>query len=224
MASREAFLPVSTEEDVEKHAAPQVPNYNPNPSQSGVSTITGTFVEHLNVDVTGRDDAFPNTSGQHMMCCNCCCDFRRAVLIANGIAILIKLLAMMGVALVAGYVKKNLDDIERDLDDDETRKAVDGFVKGGMMGLFELIVEIIEFVSIGLYACGIYGALKFKEWGIITAGCAYGFQLLIGIISLDFGNIIVTSLFLYPHYFFFEADARGNHDRIQLPQVCELLR
>ena len=211
MASKEAFLPVPTEEDIERSAAsiPTVPSYGP----SGVvSSMTGssTFVEHLNVEANAvRDDDFPSTVGQHMMCCNCCCDFRRAVLIVNGISIGIKLLAMMGFAIVASYVEKNIDDIEADMDDDEAVKTLDSFVKGGFLGMFEGIVEFLELISIGLYACGIYGALKFKEWGIITAAGAYAFQLLIGIIMVDFGNIIVTSLILYPHWYMLKLMRAG---------------
>jgi len=207
MASTEAFLPLPTEDDPERNAAPQVPKYSP--TQSGASTITGTSVEHLNVDMTGGDDSFPNAAGEHLQCCNCCCDFRRAVLIVNGISIVLKLLEMMGIALIATYVKKNIDDIERDMDDDENVKSLDSIVKGGLMGFFELIVEVIEFIAIVLYICGIYGALKFKEWGIITAGSVHAFQLMLGVLSMDIGNIGLMCLFLYPHYFFLKLMRAG---------------
>lgn len=208
MASREAFLPVPTEEDVERNAVPQykIPTYSPT---GAASASTGNVVEHMNVEASVVDDAFPNTVSQHMLCCNCCCDFRRAVLIVNGIGILLKLLEMLGIALIATYVSKNVDSIENDMDDDDAVKTLDSIVKGGLLGMFELIIEVLETITIGLYACGIYGALKFKEWGIITAACAYSFQLFIGIISMDFGNIIVTALFLYPHYFMLKLMRAG---------------
>jgi hypothetical protein len=215
MASKEPFLPIPTEEvvDIERSTVSSIPTaatYNPNFSVP-IAT-SSTFVEHLNVDVTGNrvnDDEFPNTAGQHMMCFNCCCDFRRAVLIVNGISIGLKLLEMMGIAIMASYLKKNVDEIEYDLDDDNAVKTLDSLVKGGLLGFFEVILEVLETINIGLYICGIYGALKFKEWGIITAACAYAFQLVLGIISFDIGNIIVTSCFLYPHFFMLKLMRAG---------------
>lgn len=193
MASKEPFLPLPTEDlETAMPSVPTVANYSPTP------TGPTSFGEPMSVDVNGEYLA-PNSSNYQTLCFGCCCDFRRAVLIVNGISIGMKLLIMFGVAIGISYIGSNLDDIEKDIDDDEVRKQVDSMFKSGSVVGFEIIFELIESISIGLHVCGIYGALKFKKWGVIVAGVAYSLQLLSGLISADFGNIIVSSLFLYPH-------------------------
>lgn len=193
MASKEPFLPLPTEDlETAMPSVPTVANYSPAP------TGQTSFGEPMSVDVTGEYFA-PNSSNYPTLCCGCCCDFRRAVLIINGISIGMKLLIMMGVAIVFSYIGENLDDFEKDIDDDDTRQTVDTFFTSGTGLGVEILFDTFESISIGLHACGIYGALKFKKWGIIVAGVAYALQLLSGVISADFGNMVVSSLFLYPH-------------------------
>ena len=131
MASKEPFLPLSTEDDLENpkyNLQPPVPsavNYNSNSSSQQpqsmqpMSSITGgsnanfAVAQPMALDTNNNhDDYFPDSSNRHLLCCNCCCDFRRAVLIVNGISIGLKLLAMFGVAIGFSYIDKNLDDIE----------------------------------------------------------------------------------------------------------------
>jgi hypothetical protein len=195
MASKEPFLPLPTEEDLENAlgSVPTVATY----SHTGPGS-SAAFGEPMSVDVNG-DELFPNISNYHTLCFNCCCDFRRAVLIVNAITIGVKLLVMMGVAIGISYIGKNLEDVENDIADDDVRKQVDSLFKSGTVAGFEIFFEIIESVSIGLHACGIYGALKFKRWGIVVSGTAYALNLFGSVISADFGGIIVSSLFLYPH-------------------------
>jgi len=195
MASKEAFLPVSTEDpDQTGGSVPIVPSYSPSGPGSG-----STFAGSLSVD--DGNDEFPNSANHHVLCFNYCCDFRRAVLVVNGISIVIKLLLMLGVAVGVSYLTKNLDVIEADIVDDDARQQVDLVVNSGGIVVFEAFIETFEMISIGLHACGIYGALHFKRWGIITAGSTYAISLFVGIVTFDIGNIIVSSLFLYPHYF-----------------------
>lgn len=197
MASKEPFLPVPTEEDPENgmaaiHAVPTMATYSPTGPGSA------SFAEPMSVEASTAE-GFPNASNYHTICCNCCCDFRRAVLIVNGITIGLKLLIMMGFAILVSYVGKNLDDIEEDMNDDEFRKSFDSFFKSGSVAGLEAFVEVLETISVGLHACGIYGALNFKQWGIITAGTMYALSLLLGLFSMDIGNIVVSGLCLYPH-------------------------
>jgi len=207
MASKEAFLPVPTEDDFEQNSAsyPSVPTY----SHSGPGSVSGsTFVTHLNVDSAGSDDAFPNSSEHHMLCFNRCCDFRRAVLVVNGISILLKFIVMISAVIGVSYVNNNLQEIEYDMDE-QSGQQLDAFVKSGGMKMFEALLEILETVAIALHACGIYGALKFKQWGIITAGATYALQLLGGLFMMDVGDIIFSALCLYPHIYMYKLMEAG---------------
>lgn len=202
MVSKEAFIPLATGEDPETG----VPTYNPNgPGSSSYGVVAA---ESMSIGQAGDDGAFPNNSSHHLLFCNCCCDHRRAVLVVNGITIGFNIIGMIFVAIMASYVGKNLDDIEADLEDDE-RKEVDAFVKEGGVAMLEFLIEAFGIVSIGLHCCGIYGALNFKQWGIITAGVTYAVALLLGVISLDFSTIIMSGLFLYPHIFMYKLMKEG---------------
>jgi len=185
----EVFLPVATEEDA------GIPTYN-----------SGTFAGSLSVD-----DQFPNSNNdsstnhhQNVLFCKICCDFRRAVLVVNSISIVLKLLIMVGLGLHITYVGNNLDELESDIDDENEREQVDAFVKSGAMVVVEAVLEVLETVSIGLHACGIYGALNFKQWGIVTAGIAYTFQLFVGVVTGDIYNIALSAFFLYPHVYMYK--------------------
>lgn len=212
MASKEAFLPVPTEEPVAV-SVPTVPMYNTESrgASTNVSTNGNTFASSLSVENGGSGDGefFPNSANHHVLCFNYCCDFRRAVIIVNAISIILKLLVMMGVAIFASYIGKNLDVIEDSMDDDENRDQLDEIAKSGGIAMIEATVEVIETISIALHLCGIYGALQFKRWGVITAGVTYALQFAVGVVSMDFGNMIVSALFLYPHVFMFKLMRDG---------------
>lgn len=198
MSNKEAFIPVPTEEDS------QVPSYRPDGPGSQ------NFAGSLSVETgLSGDLGFPNSGDQHLLFCGVCCDHRRAVLAVNAITIGLQILSMIIVSIAASFVTKNLDDIEADLNDDEFRKDMDGFVKEGGMQMVEAIVDVFAIVSIGLHGCGIYGALQFKQWGIITAGCAYAVNLLLALFTMDIGNVVISGLFLYPHYFMLKLMKEG---------------
>lgn len=228
MASKEPFLPVPTEEDPENMmgsmSVPTAATYNPvvhgsNASNANVSGSIPTATPYdpsyrtnnnpgsmggsmsMSFDATGQNDFQDNTSNYHTLCFNCCCDFRRAVLIVNGISIGLKLMAMIGVVFFVHYLNDNLDDIENDIDDDSTRKQVDSMFKSGQVAGFEWFFEILETVGVAIHACGIYGALQYKQWGIIVAGSAFALQFVIAFFSMDFGSIVVSALMLYPHVY-----------------------
>lgn len=226
MASKEPFLPVPTEEDPESMmgsmSIPTAATYNPvgpgshasNANVSGSIPMATTYdpsyrtgnpgsmagsTMSMSFDATGGSGFPDNAFNEHTLCFNCCCDFRRAVLIVNGISIGLKLMAMIGVVFFVHYLNDNLDDIENDIDDDATRKQVDSMFKSGQVAGLEWFFEIIETIAVGIHACGIYGALQFKQWGIVVAGSIFGLQLVVAFFSMDFLNILVSALMLYPH-------------------------
>jgi hypothetical protein len=200
MANKEFFLPVATEEDPEQQrgSGSMIPTYYP-----------GTFAGSLSVD-----DQFPNNNDgsathQNVLFSNICCDFRRAVLVVNSISIVLKLIIMVGLGLHITYIGNNLKTLESDIQDDHECEQVDVFVKSCVMVVLEAVLEVLETISIGLHACGIYGALDFKQWGIATAGIAYTFQLFVGLISGDIYNIALSAFFLYPHVYMYKLMKAG---------------
>mmetsp|Transcript_14577 Transcript_14577/g.40510 ORF Transcript_14577/g.40510 Transcript_14577/m.40510 type:complete len:211 (-) Transcript_14577:259-891(-) len=191
MVSTEAFLPVPTEEDL------QVPQYRPDGPSS------------LHVEDGSSDDLGFNTSNHHLLFCGVCCDHRRAVLVVNAISIAFRLLAMIIVVIGASFFNKNLDEIEAEVTDDQYRKQLDEFAKEGGIQIVEAIFEFFFAISILLHACGIYGALQFKQWGIITAASTYALSFLSALISMNLLDIIMSGLFLYPHIYMLKLMREG---------------
>ena len=239
MASKEPFLPLSTEDDLENpkyNLQPPVPsavNYNSNSSSQQpqsmqpMSSITGgsnanfAVAQPMALDTNNNhDDYFPDSSNRHLLCCNCCCDFRRAVLIVNGISIGLKLLAMFGVAIGFSYIDKNLDDIENDLSDDNVRKQVDEWFKSGLATWIEAGAEILLVSMVGLHACGIYGALQFKKWGVLVAGITFAVELVVALISMDLGSIVLQASFLYPHFFMYQLMVAGIMNEVNYHKIA----
>jgi hypothetical protein len=107
------------------------------------------------------------------------------------------------------YISNNIQQIENDIDDDKYRKQVDQFVDEGGIQIFETIIDFFSIISIALHTCGIYGALQFKQWGIIVAGSTYALSILFGIISLDLGSVLMGALFLYPHIIMYKEMKEG---------------
>jgi len=224
MASSEKFLPLATDEDPETG----VPTYHPsgpgsvsyshsvvngsvnNGNSSSGSSATGLMVSGDNGDSNSRSHQF----------CNCCCDCRRACLIINGIAIGFKVVAMIIIPIVGKFVSNNIEQIEADMDDDKARKDFDEVVREGGITLLEAVFEIYTIIGIALCACGIYGALKFKKWGIITAGSTYAIGLLFGIIGFDFTTMLMSGLFLYPHIIMYKEMREGTMTELNYHKVA----
>jgi len=199
MASNEKFLPLPTEEPV---GFPVIPTYTP--SGPG-SNLAGS----LSVDAGDNVNEISGTTDQHMMCCVVCCDFRRAVLVMDSIAIVLKLLEMVGVAVMANYVNKNTAELESQFDDDEIINELESMADNGTMAVLEGFVEVFDFFAIILYICGIYGALNFKRWGIITALSSHAVMMGFGLLVMDFGSIIFHGLVVYPHVFMLRQMSSG---------------
>mmetsp|Transcript_43529 Transcript_43529/g.47215 ORF Transcript_43529/g.47215 Transcript_43529/m.47215 type:complete len:250 (-) Transcript_43529:267-1016(-) len=225
----EKFLPVATDED----AVTGIPVYHPSGpgsvsyassvvdgsddiqySSAGAGTgfAAGSSTTGFNVSSNGDgiEEGNGDSSGRssHLFL-NCCCDCRRAVLIVNGIAIGLKILSMIVVGILGSYLTKNIDSIEAEMADDEFRKELDEMMKEGMVPVLEAFLDILAIVGIGLAMCGIYGALKFKKWGIITAGSTYALGLLLGLLTLDFFTVTLSALCLYPHVIMYKEMKEG---------------
>lgn len=195
MASDERFLPLPTDEPSQTIVtAPMVPTYSPGPG----TNLAGS----LSVDAGGDGiDEIPSTTDKHMLCCGMCCDFRRAVLVIDSIAIVWKIVEMVLVAVMAAYFNKDLEELEAEFDDDLTIYEIESMADTGTMAIMEGFIEGLDAISIALYACGIYGALNFKRWGIITAMSTHAVMMGFGLIVLDFVSVIFYGIMVYPHIF-----------------------
>lgn len=149
-----------------------------------------------------EDLDFRNTANHHMYFCGSCCDFRRAVLVLNGISIALRVLLMVIFAILGVYVSKNSDAVEDALEDDDAKEQFDTMLKSGYLTVLEAVLEVLEMVAIFFAAAGIYGALKFKRWGIVTALSFYGFCLVVTVIMLDVVDALFYGLCLYAHICF----------------------
>jgi len=199
MIGTQGFRPIPNIEDSETASA------GPN------STLVGSLVGSLSVDTairyndnTGRhNDASAagfDSAQHHTQFLGCCCDFRRAVLAINGISIFLRIVLMLGLAVGARFVKTHLAEIEAEIDDDAVEKELDLDVKSGGLAVMETVLEFLETLFVFFGVAGIYGALKFKQWGIITAMGFYGFGLLVTMLSFDFWGAQFYGLCVYAHY------------------------
>jgi len=215
MASSEKFLPLATGEDV----VTGIPTYQPNGpgSVSYASSVVDGSIQYssagsatgLMVSDGNEGGGGGSGSGSPHLFLNCCCDCRRAVLIVNGIAISFKIISVIAIAIMGSFVSKNANEIEASIVDDEVRKEFDVVFNEGGVALFETIFDFIALISIGLHLCGIYGALKFKKWGIITAGATHALGVLLGVISLDFMTFVISGVCLYPHIIMYKEMREG---------------
>lgn len=156
-----------------------------------------------------EDFDFRNTANHHMYFCGSCCDFRRAVLVLNGISIALRVLLMVIFAILGYYVSKNSDEIQDELDDDEAKDQFDMMLQSGYLTIFEAVLEVLEMVAIFFGAAGFYGALKFKRWGIVTALGFYGFCFFLTVIMVDVVDALFYGLCLYAHICFLKLMKAG---------------
>ena len=181
MASSKAYNPLETQDDVE----------------SGDAATAGVFVGYADFGNELRSSA---GSERHLYFLNCCCDFRRAVLVLNGISILLRVFLMIFFVALANYTTNHLDEVEAAIDDDQLQETVDMVVTSGMMPLVEAIMGVLWGIGIVFGGIAIYGALQFKRWAIVTALWFYGFALVVVILGLDFVDGIFYGLAVYAHW------------------------
>ena len=210
----EKFLPLATGEDPETG----IPTYYPNahgPGSSNSTTaasynnsVVSSSTTGLNISGSEEPNSSSSSSSSHLFC-NCCCDCRRACLVINAISIVLKIVMICIVGIGGKYISNNIQQIETDIDDDAYRKQVDQFVEEGGIQIVETVVDFFSMISIGLHPCGIYGAIHFKQWGIIVAGSTYTVSLLFGVLALDFGAVVMGGVFLYPHIIMYKEMKEG---------------
>lgn len=132
------------------------------------------------------------------MCCGCCCDTRKAVIVVNIISLCFGTLGFIFLAALTS------DSFAEQFDDDATKTAL-GEIDGQTVG------AVIAFgvVSMICYAAGIYGASKFNKIGVLIAAVWYSVDVVLQAVSFNFGGIILNGFFLYPHVVLYQEISKG---------------
>ena len=189
MASKQAFLPVATEETNEY----VVPMYSPDGPDQGsrqdFAVASGSAV---------ASPPAPGGARRNHLYCNFCCDCRRAVLAINAFSMIYALGAIIYENVV---VFKKLEEIGKDQKDYEDDTVIYQQIDATQLKFVELLVDAFSFISIAMHACGMYGALKLKKWGIAVGGSAYAIGFAISLIRFDIVDLILAAALGYPHYF-----------------------
>lgn len=155
------------------------------------------------IAVVQGDEYVPMQSGtmapkQSHVCCGCCCDTRRAVIVVNIISLAFAALAILSIAMITS------DKYAAQIDDDAVIAALQE-MDGAKIGM------TIGFASVGMLcnAFGIYGATRFNQWAVVVAGSWYVVELVRSLVYLDLGSAIMSGFFAYPHVVFWHEMRKG---------------
>lgn len=177
------------------------------------------------------DEGFDNENavpkGYHLHCFGCCCDFRKATMIANeicmGFSAIGFVFAMFGAFLISsGTDMFNMDDLQKELDDDQAIQNLsemnammhdlsDEEIPTGVLFFTVASVYLIPFI---FSAIGFYGAYKFKNWALITNAVFISLQLFaqfnaMRIASFPIVFAVPLALYLYPHVMMIHLVRKG---------------
>jgi hypothetical protein len=150
---------------------------------------------------------------QSHICCGCCCDTRRAVIVVNIISMTFAALAIFSISMMtsARYAAQ--------FDDDEMQAALDE-LDGKVVGM------TIGFAVVGMIcnAVGLYGATKYNNLGIIVASLWYTAECVRSLVFLDIAGAVMAGFFLYPHVVFYQEMNKGLMTPVNYPneeQCCK---
>eukprot|EP00531_Pseudo-nitzschia_arenysensis_P013199 CAMPEP_0116119052 /NCGR_PEP_ID=MMETSP0329-20121206/2434_1 /TAXON_ID=697910 /ORGANISM="Pseudo-nitzschia arenysensis, Strain B593" /LENGTH=188 /DNA_ID=CAMNT_0003612725 /DNA_START=80 /DNA_END=646 /DNA_ORIENTATION=- len=172
------------------------------------------------------DEVTGDSSQYHVNCLGFCCDFRKAVIAVNGVMLGFQLLMMIIIGVGAGAMGGAMNDALADVDDDVTKQAMSDFSAGGgaLVGFFEVII----FIGVIFTGLGIFGALKFNKCALITTSVYYSLSVLGSLFSFNSDiagqsivNIILASLFLYPHVCFLILMDKGVMTPENYPRIAK---
>lgn len=138
------------------------------------------------------------TAGQSHLCCGCCCDTRRAVIVVNIISLALASLAVLSLAVLSS------EKYAAQFDDDEMQAALDeldGVAVGVSIG--------VAVLGMLCNAAGLIGAFKFNNIGIIVAAIWYAAECLRSLFFFDLAGAIMAGFFAYPHIVFYQEMKRG---------------
>ena len=135
---------------------------------------------------------------QSHLCCGCCCDTRRAVIVVNIISMSFAAIAIFSLSMVTsdGYASQ--------FDDDEVQAAlneIDGTSVGVAIG--------ITCLGIICSAAGLFGAFKFNNIAIMVAAVWYCAECIRSLVFYNLGGAIMAGFFAYPHFVFYQEMKKG---------------
>ncbi len=163
----------------------------------------GQFKRIIETGATNSEELFENdpqidaADQSHIYFCGCCCDFRRAILSLSLGSIIFRLLIMILVFVLNLIVDKKQEEFRATYGDDGFSFEYEQTDE--LRHFLEIILEVCLSVIIIFDAIGIYGALKFKRWAIITSMSFYIFALVVCVFTLDLLDGILYCLFVYAY-------------------------
>jgi uncharacterized membrane protein len=131
------------------------------------------------------------------LCCGCCCDTRRALIVVNIITLSLNALGLLSLSMITSV------DVSQ-FDDDETINALNN-LDGAPLGWS------MAFLAIGMVTAivGIYGGYKFQGICVMIAGVYYALSCIQGMIFMNLGGAIMAGFFAYPHFVFYQEMKKG---------------
>jgi hypothetical protein len=134
---------------------------------------------------------------QGHVCCGCCCDVRRAVIIVN---------TLNGILLFGGLIFVLI----------EKWQSTDGTTVRIPLRITDHPIQYNIMISISIvFGCisiiGIYGAMKLRIWMISLAATMYLIDTITGLINLDqqWDGVLIALLFFYPHLMLIREIRKG---------------
>lgn len=138
------------------------------------------------------------TPKQSHVCCGCCCDTRRAVIVVNIISLSFATLAILSIAMMSS------ERYAANFDDDEVL-AVLSELDGAAVGM------TIGYAALGMLfnVLGIFGAMKFQPLAVLMAGIWYFVDIIRSVLFFDLVSAIIAGCFAYPHIVLFQEIRKG---------------
>lgn len=180
-----------------------------------LAQATGTVVQGEEAGV------FVNPSGkQGHKCCGGCCDVRRAVMIVNGINIIILGMSLLSFLAAKNIANNNTDDAAAAQVDDQVQEAIDIYANAPLGAIIAIML-----VQAVISAIGMAGAFIFNKWMVGVTAVVYVLGLLGALLSLNPGGMAYNGFFLYPHVFLIKELHRGimtkeNYEPVEKHSCC----
>lgn len=179
-----------------------------------LAQATGTVVQGEEAGV------FVNPSGkQGHKCCGSCCDVRRAVIIVNGVNLVILCMSLMSF-LAARNIANNSNTDDAAQVDDQLQEAIDVYSNAPLGAIIAIMV-----VQAIISAIGMAGAFLFNKWMVGVTAVVYILGLVGALISLNPGGMAYNGFFLYPHVFLIKELHHGimtkeNYEPVEKHSCC----
>lgn len=147
------------------------------------------MVSQMDEDLDDDEDDHPRHCQNYHYCC--CCDVRRASIAANIVYMVIALFLIIFV-----FIAEKLG-IRTQYDDEEFQEFIDSNMRS------TLPRNSIGIVVAGV--AGVYGAMNFRKWFVLTMVGWYGVYLIWAVLSMRYFSGIFAGIMIYPNLALFLA-------------------